>query len=334
MLILATGAAGFIGRRAVLELLAQGHQVTGVDSLNDYYDPQLKKARLSSLADSQGFEFHHLDLSDLKSTRHLFECHRFDAVLHLAARPGVRSSPSQNGDYIRDNLLGFSHVLDLARQAQVGHFVYASSSSVYGARHDPMALCRETDRCDTPLSLYAATKKSNEDMAHAVASQHGLPCTGLRFFTVYGPWGRPDMALSLFADALERKQSLSLHNEGLMTRDFTFIDDVARAIAAVLSKPATALPDSPSQAPSRIFNVGSGQPRPLVDFVRALEASMGIHGAWQNVPMHPSEALGTWADCSSLLEHIGFSPSTSIEEGIDAFVRWRRALHTGDTRHA
>lgn len=333
MLILATGAAGFIGRRAVIELLCQGHQVIGVDSLNDYYDPTLKIARLASLEHLQGFEFHQIDLANLNSTAALFERHRFDAVLHLAARPGVRSSPSQNGDYIRDNLIGFSHVLDLARQTQVGHFVYASSSSVYGARHDPSALCRETDRCDTPLSLYAATKKSNEDMAHAAASQHGLPCTGLRFFTVYGPWGRPDMALSLFAEALSLRQPLLLHNEGLMTRDFTFIDDATRAIAAVLPQPATALPDSPSQAPSRIFNVGSGQPRPLSDFIRALESRMGIRGSWQNVPMHPSESLGTWADCSALRGHIGFSPMTPIEDGIDAFVRWRSSFHPGAPRH-
>ena len=333
MRILVTGAAGFIGHTLALRLLARGDEVVGIDNLNDYYDVNLKKARLERFKSHKGFRFQQLDICDRAGMEALFKAERFDAVMNLAAQAGVRYSLTNPQAYIEANLVGFTNVLEGARHAKVKHLVYASSSSVYGLNNRlPLA---ESDNVDHPVSLYAATKKANELMAHSYAHLFGLPCTGLRFFTVYGPWGRPDMALFLFTKAMLAGEAINVFNHGKMVRDFTYIDDIVEGVMRVIDKPAEPDPawsgaapnPATSQAPYRLFNIGNNNPVQLMRYIQALENCLGKKAAMNMLPMQPGDVPATDADVSRLAEWVGFRPQTQVEDGIARFVTWYRAYY-------
>lgn len=323
MHILLTGAAGFIGLHTAQRLLARGDTVTGIDNLNDYYDPALKQARLALLNGHPGFRFQALDVADRAGMERLFAGQRFDAVVHLAAQAGVRYSITHPHAYLESNLTGFGHVLEGCRAQGVGHLVYASSSSVYGGNTKmPFA---ETDAVDHPVSLYAATKKANELMAHTYSHLYRLPTTGLRFFTVYGPWGRPDMAYFSFTKAVLEGRPIDVFNHGDMKRDFTYIDDIVEGVLRVLDKPAT--PEAAGAAPYRVFNIGNHDPVPLLDFIACIEQATGRTATKNLLPMQPGDVPATYASTEALRDWVGFAPSTPLAEGIGRFVRWYREYH-------
>ena len=329
--ILVTGAAGFIGAAAAQALLERGDAVVGLDNLNDYYDVRLKRDRLARLAGRAGFEFLHADIADREAMSRLGESQRFDAILHLAAQAGVRHSVSHPFAYLDANLLGFGHVLELARRCATGHLVFASSSSVYGA--NARLPFSEGDNVDHPVSLYAATKKANELMAHAYAWIHGLRCTGLRFFTVYGPWGRPDMSPFIFARSILRGETIRLFNAGEMERDFTYIDDVVGSVLGVIDLPpgpgTTADLESParSSAPYRILNVGNSVPIPLREYLAIYERILGRRAVLDLAPMQPGDVVATAADTAALEALTGTRPATPIEEGVRRFLDWYRSYY-------
>jgi UDP-glucuronate 4-epimerase len=329
--ILVTGAAGFIGFHVAQRLAASGRAVIGIDNLNAYYDPALKQARLAELARSDAFRFHKLDLGDRDGVAALFAEHRFVQVVHLAAQAGVRHSLTAPHDYIDSNITGFLNVLEGCRHAGSRHLLYASSSSVYGA--NTAMPFRVSQNVDHPLSLYGASKKANELMAHAYAHLFALPTTGLRFFTVYGPWGRPDMAMWLFADAILAGQPIKLFNGGDMKRDFTYVDDVATAVVKLIDHPAQGNdawsgddPDpASSRAPWRIYNIGNHTPVDLMDVVRLLEQALGKTALKQLLPMQPGDVQATCADVDALQRAVGFAPDTPVADGIRRFIDWFRA---------
>jgi len=331
--VLVTGAAGFIGMYVCERLLARGDEVVGIDNLNDYYDVRLKEARLARLAGTPGFRFVRLDIADSAQLADLFASERFARVVHLAAQAGVRYSLKNPLAYAQSNLLGFVNVLEGCRQNAVEHLVYASSSSVYGGNAKmPFA---ESDAVDHPVSLYAATKKSNELMAHSYSHLFGLPATGLRFFTVYGPWGRPDMAYWGFAEKILRGEAIDVFNHGDMLRDFTYIDDVVEGVLRVLDKPATPdpafdplQPDAgTAQVPHRLFNIGNSKPVQLLYFISTLEAALGREAVKRFLPMQDGDVPATYADTQRLAAWAGFAPRTSIEDGVGRFVAWFRSYH-------
>ena len=333
MRTLVTGAAGFIGMHCALRLLERGNEVIGIDNLNDYYDVSLKQARLARLAPQEKFSFHKIDISDHDAMTALFASEQPDRVIHLAAQAGVRYSLTNPYAYIDANLQGFMNVLEGCRHHQVGHLVYASSSSVYGGNKTmPFS---EHDNIDHPLSLYAATKKANELMAHTYSHLYNLPTTGLRFFTVYGPWGRPDMALFLFANAMLKGNPIDVFNVGNMVRDFTFIDDIVEGVIRVLDMPATAdvkfdalHPDpATSNAPYRVFNIGNGNPTPLMDYIGALESALGVMARKNFMSMQPGDVPATSADTSELGNWVGFQPNTPVVDGVQKFADWYLAYY-------
>ena len=321
MKVLVTGAAGFIGYYVTLQLLSRGDQVIGVDNLNDYYDVSLKQARLEQIAkhpQAANFKFIKLDLADVEATDQLFKQEKFDRVVHLAAQAGVRYSLQNPNAYVQSNLVAFTNVLEGCRYSQVKHLVYASSSSVYGGNTKmPFS---EKDTVDTPVSLYAATKKANELMAHTYSHLYGLPTTGLRFFTVYGPWGRPDMSPFLFAEAILNNKPIKVFNHGDMMRDFTYVDDIVEGVIRVLDKPAT--PQEGSHVPYRIFNIGNSQPEKLMDFIGIMENAFGKAAEKEFLPMQAGDVKATYADTSALEAWVEFKPQTSLKEGVKKFVAW------------
>jgi UDP-glucuronate 4-epimerase len=310
MRILVTGAAGFIGFHVAARLLRDGAKVLGIDNLNGYYDPRLKRSRLALLEQAR-FEFAHIDIADRAAMEALFEREEFSQVIHLAAQAGVRHSIDRPHDYIDSNITGFLHVLEGCRRTRVAHLIYASSSSVYGGNTKiPFAV---EDRVDRPISLYAATKKANELMAHSYAHLFRIPMTGLRFFTVYGPWGRPDMAPYKFARAIARGEVIDIFNYGRMERDFTYIDDIVEGVVRL----AREAPDG-----YRLFNIGSSAPVPLMEFVRALENAFGRRARKRFRPIEPGDVIRSHADVSALERAIGFRPSTSLAVGVEKFAEW------------
>ena len=333
MTVLVTGAAGFIGMHVAERLLQAGHRVVGIDNLNDYYDPALKQARLEQLARHEAFTFQRCDIADRPAISRVFAEYPITHVIHLAAQAGVRYSLENPHAYVDANLVGFVNILEACRHNGIAHLVYASSSSVYGGNtRMPFA---EDDNVDHPISLYAATKKANELMAHTYSHLYGLPTTGLRFFTVYGPWGRPDMALFIFTKAIFEGRAIPLYNEGRMKRDFTYIDDVAEAVVRCVFKPATPDPDFASEAPDpavssapyRVFNIGNHTPVSLEHFVSLIEQATGRKAERRLEPMQPGDVPATYADVGRLKVWIGFEPSTPIEEGIPRFIAWYRAFY-------
>ncbi len=333
MHILITGVAGFIGHHLALKLLGRGDSVVGIDNLNDYYDVNLKENRLKRFPADAKFTFKKLDMTDRPAVEALFASERFDAVVNLAAQAGVRYSITHPHAYIDANLVGFTNILEGARHAKVGHFVFASSSSVYGA-NTRMPLS-ESDNVDHPLSLYAATKKANELMAHSYANLFNLPCTGLRFFTVYGPWGRPDMALFKFTKAILADEPIQVFNHGNMIRDFTYIDDIVEGIVRVVDRPAvpdsTWVGDKPnpatSYAPYRVFNIGNNNPIQLMRYINALEDCLGKKAKMDLLPMQEGDVPATSADVSRLHAVTGFKPQIEVETGIAKFVEWYLAYY-------
>jgi UDP-glucuronate 4-epimerase len=333
MHILVTGVAGFIGFHVAQRLLARGDTVVGIDNMNPYYDVRLKEARLAQLTDRTGLHFLPLDLADRDGMTRLFANHRPERVVHLAAQAGVRYSLTNPHAYVESNLVGFLHILEGCRQLDVQHLVYASSSSVYGA-HTKMPFSVH-DNVDHPVSLYAASKKANELMAHTYSHLYKLPTTGLRFFTVYGPWGRPDMALFLFTQAILAGQPIEVFNEGKMRRDFTYIDDIVEGVVRVLDtipQPnlhwSSEKPDpGTSQAPYRLYNIGNNQPVELLDFIGTLESCLGRKAEKQFLPMQPGDVPETYADVDDLMRDVGFRPSTPIATGIARFVEWYQAYY-------
>jgi UDP-glucuronate 4-epimerase len=331
--VLVTGAAGFIGFHVSQRLLADGHSVVGLDILNNYYDPRLKQARLEILKRNANFSFTRLDLTDRAAMQALFAQHRFPVVVHLAAQAGVRHSLSHPHAYIDANIEGFINVLEGCRHNGCEHLVFASSSSVYGANTKLPFSVR--DNVDHPISLYAASKKANELMAHSYSHLYRIPATGLRFFTVYGPWGRPDMAMFIFAKAILAGEPIKLFNYGRMRRDFTFVDDVSKAIVRLLDHPPQgdpgwngAAPDpGTSAAPWRIYNIGNNRPEQLTDVVSLLEKEFGRTAIKEMLPMQPGDVEATYADVADLERDIGFRPATSIEDGIARFAKWYREFH-------
>lgn len=313
--ILVTGAAGFIGFHVSKRLLAEGYEVYGIDNLNDYYDVTLKQDRLDQLLPSSNFRFRRLDLADRRGMAHLFEKDTFEGVIHLGAQAGVRYSLENPHAYADSNLTGFVNVLEGCRQQQVQHLVYASSSSVYGAnRKVPFAT---TDNVDHPVSLYAATKKANELMAHSYSHLYNIPTTGLRFFTVYGPWGRPDMAYFKFVDAIVQGKPIQVYNQGQMKRDFTYIDDVVEGILKTLHCPPLG-----ASAPYKVYNIGNHSPVALMDFIEVIENTLGVAAEKILLPMQPGDVVETYADVEQLMADVGFKPDTSLEVGISKFVDW------------
>lgn len=328
--ILVTGAAGFIGYHTCEKLLASGFEIVGIDNLNDYYDVNLKKARLARLQDKRNFSFIPLDLADRQGMEDLFSSRKFDTVIHLAAQAGVRYSIQNPHAYIDSNLVGFIHILEGCRHHQVQHLTYASSSSVYGANTTlPFSI---HDNVDHPLSLYAATKKANELMAHTYSNLYGLPTTGLRFFTVYGPWGRPDMALFLFTDAIIKGRPIDVFNHGEMQRDFTYIDDIVEGVIRVAARPAQSNPlwsgadpdPGSSFAPWRVYNIGNHSPVELLKFIKTIEEKLGKKAQLNLLPLQPGDVPATCADVADLMKDVDFKPATSIEVGIGHFIDWYR----------
>lgn len=329
-MILVTGCAGFIGFHLALRLLSDGAAVLGVDNLNSYYDPGLKRARLQLLSAQPGFIFAEADIADAAAMKQLFDRHRPDRVAHLAAQAGVRYSLENPRAYTDSNITGFLHILEGCRHHGVKHLVYASSSSVYGLNTTlPFSVHENVDH---PISLYAATKKANELMAHSYSHLFGLPTTGLRFFTVYGPWSRPDMAPFLFTKAILAGQPIDVYNDGKMKRDFTYIDDIIEGVVRVLTRPAAPNPawraDAPdsasSRAPYRLYNIGNHSPVELLHFIRLLEECLGRKAVTRFLPREASEVLATSADVSDLVREFDFAPSTPIELGVRRFVAWYR----------
>jgi len=334
MTVLVTGAAGFIGFHASLALLAAGETVVGVDSVNAYYDPSLKEARLKRLAEHGRFTFHRLDIADRDAVTAVIGRHPdITRVVHLAAQAGVRYSLVNPHAYTDSNVVGFLNVLEGCRHAQAEHLVYASTSSIYGGNTRLPFSVR--DNVDHPLSLYAATKKANELMAHTYAHLYGLPCTGLRFFTVYGPWGRPDMALFLFTKAILAGKPINVFNHGRMKRDFTYIDDIVEGVVRTLDRPAQAdpawsgeAPDSAtSSAPYRLYNIGNHQPVELLRMIDILEQALGKPAKKKFLPMQAGDVPATYADVQNLIEDVGFKPDTPLEDGIRKFVDWYRSFY-------
>jgi UDP-glucuronate 4-epimerase len=331
--ILVTGAAGFIGFHVSRRLLALGYHVVGLDNLSPYYDVQLKKARLAELSTSSNFTFEHLNLADRAQVKALFAHYKFPYVVNLAAQAGVRYSLIDPHAYVDSNLEGFLNILEGCRHNGCKHLLYASTSSVYGA--NTKLPFRTSDNVDHPISLYAATKKANELMAHSYAHLFGLPTTGLRFFTVYGPWGRPDMAMWLFTSAILEDRPIKLFNHGNMRRDFTYVDDVVESVVRLVQRPASANPtwsgDNPdpasSAAPWRVFNIGNSQSVELLHVVALLEEALGKKAKRELLPMQPGDVPDTFADVSALEREVGFRPNTPIAEGVKRFVDWYRAYH-------
>ena len=331
--LLVTGAAGFIGFHTSQRLLARGDEVVGLDNVNDYYDPRLKQARLAQLTGQPGFRFVKMELADRAGLEALFATERFDRVIHLAAQAGVRYSLTNPHTYIDSNLVGFLHILEGCRHHGVQHLTYASSSSVYGANTAmPFSVHQNVDH---PLSLYAATKKANELMAHTYSHLYGLPTTGLRFFTVYGPWGRPDMALFLFTKAILAGEPIDVFNHGQMRRDFTYIDDIVEGVIRTSDHHAApnpawdgAHPDpATSRAPYRIYNIGNNNPVELMHLIATLEQALGRTAEKRLLPMQAGDVPATYADVDALVQDVGFAPKTPIEVGVGRFVEWYRRFY-------
>jgi UDP-glucuronate 4-epimerase len=331
--ILVTGAAGFIGFHVAQRLLSSGRDIVGVDSVNDYYDPHLKEARLDILKRQPNFTFVKFDLADREKTKSLFQQHRFPVVIHLAAQAGVRYSLENPHAYTDANIEGFLNVLEGCRHNDCKHLLFASSSSVYGANTKLPFSAR--DNVDHPISLYAASKKANELMAHAYSHLYRIPATGLRFFTVYGPWGRPDMAMFIFAKAIISGTPIKLFNHGNMRRDFTYVDDVAEAIVRLIDRPPQGNPEwsgakpdpASSAAPWKIYNIGNNRPEELLHVVSLLEKEFGHAASKEMLPMQPGDVPATYADIEDLARDVGFRPATSIEDGIARFASWFREYH-------
>ena len=331
--VLITGVAGFIGFHLGKRLLARGDEVLGLDNLNHYYDVTLKEARLAQLQGQSGFHFYKLELADREGVPRLFKEHEPEFVVNLAAQAGVRYSQQNPQAYIDSNILGFANILECCRHFGVHHLVFASSSSVYGANTKmPFSV---HDNVDHPVSLYGASKKANELMAHTYSHLYGLPATGLRFFTVYGPWGRPDMALFLFTKAILEGRPINVFNFGKMRRDFTYIDDIVEGIVRVLDRPAEPnlkwSGDSPdpgsSAAPYKLYNIGNNQPVELLRFIEVLEGRLGVKAVKNMLPLQPGDVPATYADVDDLVRDVGFKPSTPIEVGIERFVTWYRSYY-------
>jgi len=326
--VLVTGVAGFIGMHVAQRLLARGDEVLGVDNLNDYYDPQLKRDRLKQLEKYDGFRFFKLDVADRDAMARWFAKHRPQRVVHLAAQAGVRYSLKNPYAYVDSNLVGFANILEGCRQAEVEHLVYASSSSVYGLNQKlPFSV---HDNVDHPISLYAATKKANELMAHTYSYLYGIPTTGLRFFTVYGPWGRPDMALFKFTKAILEGRPIEVYNYGKMVRDFTYIDDIVEGVVRVLDRPPEGneqwdgkRPDpGSSPAPWRVYNIGNNRPVELMRYIEVIERCLGKKAECRMLPMQPGDVPATHADVEDLMRDVGYSPNTPVEVGVKRFVQW------------
>lgn len=336
MKVLVTGAAGFIGSHVALSLLSRGDDVVGIDNLNDYYDPSLKEARLRWVqgSDVSGvFSFQKMDISDQQAIDQLFEEQGFDKVVHLAAQAGVRYSIEAPREYINSNIMGFTNILEACRHNSIQHLVYASSSSVYGANESiPFSV---TDNVDHPVSLYAATKKANELMAHTYSHLYGFSTTGLRFFTVYGPWGRPDMSPFLFADAIINSKPLKVFNYGNHRRDFTYIDDIVEGVVRVLDVNAIANdqwsglePDaSSSKAPWKVYNIGCSNPVGLLDYITTLENAFGKTTEKELLPLQPGDVPDTYADVQALINDVGYKPSTSLDDGVKKFAAWYKDFY-------
>ncbi|MFM7133798.1 MAG: NAD-dependent epimerase [Planctomycetota bacterium] len=333
MAVLVTGAAGFIGSYVSHRLLDRGEAVVGVDDLNDYYDPRLKEARLARLASREGFSFEKLDIADRAGMERLFAGHGFDRVVHLAAQAGVRYSITNPHAYVHSNIVGFQNVLEGCRHARTRHLVYASSSSVYGGNARlPFSV---SDAVDHPLSLYAASKKANELFAHTYSHLFAIPTTGLRFFTVYGPWGRPDMALFTFTRNILAGKPIDVFNNGRHRRDFTYIDDIVEGVIRTLDRPAAPDPafdpmrpdPGTSSAPWRVYNIGNAQPVELLDYIAAIERATGRKAVMNMLPLQPGDVPDTMADVSALERDTGYRPSTPVETGVERFVRWYREYH-------
>jgi len=334
--ILVTGAAGFIGSAVAHRLLDRGDEVIGIDNLNNYYDVRLKQARLDRLNARAGFRHIQLNIVARKEMAEIFAAEQFDAVMHLGAQAGVRYSMENPSAYIDSNIVGFNNVLEGCRHSGVGHLVYASSSSVYGA--NTRLPFSEHDNVDHPVSLYAATKKANELMAHSYAHLYRIPCTGLRFFTVYGPWGRPDMAFFKFTAGIVAGRPIQVFNRGEMVRDFTYVDDIVEGVVRVIDLPAQPRPDwsgdhpdpATSSAPWRIFNIGNSQPVNLLRYIEVIEQCLGRKAIVELLPMQPGDVQATVADVSSLQEATGFRPDTSVETGIAKFIDWYKDYYQID----
>ncbi len=331
--ILVTGAAGFIGSHLIQQLLAKNISVVGVDNFNDYYDPTLKRARQARFLTHSAYTAVEMDIADRNAIAKLFADYQFDAVVNLAAQAGVRYSLENPASYVDTNLVGFANLLEGCRHAKVGHFVFASSSSVYGANtKTPFSV---HDNVDHPVSLYAASKKANELMAHSYSHLYGLPCTGLRFFTVYGPWGRPDMAYFLFTKAILAGKPIDIFNHGKMKRDFTYIDDIVEGVMGVIEHTPSPAPDwngdtpdpATSYCPYRIYNIGNNQQVDLMRFIEVLEDALSKKAEKNFLPMQNGDVRATYADIDDLARDVGFSPKTTIEEGLQHFVHWYREYY-------
>ena len=333
MKVLVTGAAGFIGSALSIRLLDRGDEVIGIDNLNDYYDPKLKEARMARHLDHPNFTHVNINLEDREGIKHLFEKEKPQGVVNLAAQAGVRYSIENPLAYVDTNLVGFAHILEGCRHNNVEHFVYASSSSVYGSNTNmPFSI---HDNVDHPLSLYAATKKANELMAHTYSNLYNLPTTGLRFFTVYGPWGRPDMALFKFTKAMLEGESIPVFNYGKHRRDFTYIDDIVEGVIRVLDRPAPPNPDwdganpdsGTSQAPWRVYNIGNNSPVELMDYIGALEESLGIEADKEMLPLQDGDVPDTYANVDDLVKEFGYKPDMSVKQGVTNFVKWYKDFY-------
>ena len=331
--ILVTGAAGFIGSHLSQRLLGQGCEVVGLDNMNDYYEVSLKEARLARLEGQPGFRLVRMNLEDREGIARLFDAEKFDAVVNLAAQAGVRYSIQNPYAYVDSNLCGFINILEGCRHNKVGHLVYASSSSVYGANTSmPFSVHHNVDH---PVSLYAATKKANELMAHTYSSLYGLPTTGLRFFTVYGPWGRPDMALFLFTKAILEGRTIDVFNHGKMRRDFTYIDDIVEGVSRVIERVPAGDPSwsggapdpGGSYAPYKIYNIGNNNPVELLHFIGVIEKELGREAVKNLLPLQQGDVPATYADVDDLMRDVGFKPATSIEDGIGRFIAWYREYY-------
>ncbi|MGE8066622.1 NAD-dependent epimerase/dehydratase family protein [Pseudomonas sp. NPDC089569] len=323
MTILVTGAAGFIGFHTARRLCQDGHEVVGIDNLNDYYDVTLKQARLKELESLPGFRFRKVDIVDKPALLALFREHQFTEVVHLAAQAGVRYSLDNPDIYGQSNLVGFLNVLEACRQHRPAHLIYASSSSVYGS-NSKMPFSIE-DAVDHPISLYAATKRANELLADSYCHLYGLKASGLRFFTVYGPWGRPDMALFKFTEAILKGQPIDIYNQGQMARDFTYVDDIVESIARLRTRAPQA--DAPDKGCNRLFNIGRGEPMALLDFIECLETALGIQARRNFMPLQDGDVIKTWADVSALTEWIDYRPKVAVSTGVAEFVKWYRQFY-------
>ena len=333
MKVLVTGSAGFIGSSLVMSLLERGDEVVGIDNLNNYYDPSLKKDRLARHQDHQNYTHYVMDIEDEKAVMALFKENQFEGVVNLAAQAGVRYSIENPLAYVNTNIVGFTHILEGCRHNKVKHLVYASSSSVYGANTSmPFSV---HDNVDHPLSFYAASKKANELMAHTYSHLYNLPTTGLRFFTVYGPWGRPDMALFMFTKSIIDGKKLSVYNYGNHRRDFTYIDDIVEGVIRVLDRPASGnsdwkgdAPDSgTSFAPWRLYNIGNNSPVELLDYIKAVEEALGMKADMEMLPLQPGDVPYTYADVDDLVQEIDYKPSMNIKQGVKNFVKWYREYY-------